>query len=83
MIRFYIINEVIDIEDIGSFVISCNRTSDRDEAVDIFQSRRKMLLNTEGVRVLKDNLTDVHGIIKVMLEDGHVIELVIIETRIM
>ena len=75
--RFYMVSEVMEINGVGSYTTNNNQVKEKMEALDFFISRRKMLIETKDVKVLKDMYLESksYGVVKVELSDGNTIEL--------
>ena len=71
--KFYTITEMVS-NDMESFMTTNNHLKDRDEAISMFHTRRHMLLQTPGIRIIKDDYSEEYdhdwGLVKVMLENG-------------
>ena len=75
---FYVITEIVEVDCVDAFVSTNNHTTDKEEAFNMFLTRRSMLLNSKStIRVIKDNFSekDEYGFTKVELDTGFTIEI--------
>lgn len=74
----YVITEIVEVDCVDAVVTTNNHIKDKEEAFNMFLTRRAMLLKSKTItRVIKDNFSekDEWGFTKVELETGATIEI--------
>lgn len=73
----YVITEIVEVDCVDAFVTTNNHVKDKEEAINMFLTRRAMLLQSKTIeRVIRDEYSekDEWGFIKVELSTGTTIE---------